>query len=334
MYKILISTDDYLMQEALKTMIKKDEKFEIYDIVSSSASAVKICKYEPINIVLLDINSIGVDAVEASRVINYRNPNIAIYIISHMGTSSSIWFSAKNYIKDVIERPVTNKDIANVLEKFKTENENSVQTYVNDLTEIILNNDFSRFYDILPEVIEKIYNIAKNDVDKLEKIFKYIGNGLLSIRNFYEDNIDVTEIFPINKTVISDPKISEMWLFKVVNYLFQRCSIDRYPLLENIFSYIDDNIKEKITLTDITDNCAISQGYLSRIFREQLGVSVMEYLHMRKIHLSKGYFYFTNDSIEDVAFKLGYTESSYFSKVFKKYEKKTVKQYKIENGKI
>ena len=46
------------------------------------------------------------------------------------------------------------------------------------------------------------------------------------------------------------------------------------------------------------------------------------------MHLAKGYFYFTEDSIADVAFRLGYNESSYFSKVFKKYEKMTVKEYK------
>ena len=52
---------------------------------------------------------------------------------------------------------------------------------------------------------------------------------------------------------------------------------------------------------------------------------------MRKLHLAKGYFYFTEDSIAEVAFRLGYNESSYFSKVFKKFENMTVKQYKEKN---
>lgn len=113
-----------------------------------------------------------------------------------------------------------------------------------------------------------------------------------------------------------------------MDYLFQQNSINRYPLLENIFIYIDNHIKEDIAINKIIDNCAISQGYLSRIFREQFQVSVTEYLHMKKMNLAKGYFYFTSDSIAEVAFRLGYNESSYFSKAFKKYEKMTVKQYK------
>lgn len=41
------------------------------------------------------------------------------------------------------------------------------------------------------------------------------------------------------------------------------------------------------------------------------------YLHMRKLHLAKSYFYFTEDNIAEVAFCLSYNESSYYSKVLK-----------------
>ena len=138
----------------------------------------------------------------------------------------------------------------------------------------------------------------------------------------------IIELFPINKSLILEKKTSELWLFRVVDYLFQQSSMKRYPLLDNIFLYIDQHIKEEITLNKIIENCAVSQGYLSRIFRSQFHVSVTEYLHMKKMHLAKGYFYFTEDSIGEVAFRLGYSESSYFSRVFKKYENLTMKEYK------
>ena len=155
-----------------------------------------------------------------------------------------------------------------------------------------------------------------------------MGQNLLDTRSVYGDSGNISELFPINEVLIPDRKTSELWLFRVMDYLFRRNSIGRYPLLENIFIYIEKHIKEDITLNSIIENCAISQGYLSRIFREQFKVSVTEYLHMRKLHLAKGYFYFTEDSIAEVAFRLGYNESSYFSKVFKKFENMTVKQYK------
>ena len=84
---------------------------------------------------------------------------------------------------------------------------------------------------------------------------------------------------------------TELWLFRVMDYIFQKNSANRYPLLQNVFLYIESNIKSEISLNKIITNCSISQGYLSRIFREQFQVSVTEYLHMKKLHLAKGYFY-------------------------------------------
>ena len=72
----------------------------------------------------------------------------------------------------------------------------------------------------------------------------------------------------------------------------------------------------------------MSQGYLSRIFKAEFGISVMEYLHMRKMMLAKWYFLDNDVSLTDAAYRLGYNECSYFSKVFKKYEHVTVLEYK------
>ena len=188
--------------------------------------------------------------------------------------------------------------------------------------------DFQMFYQRLPGIIDCIYENAGPEPDRLVKAFSYIGQQLTDTQNLYDEKNTIIELFPINKSLILEKKTSELWLFRVVDYLFQQSSMKRYPLLDNIFLYIDQHIKEEITLNKIIENCAVSQGYLSRIFRSQFHVSVTEYLHMKKMHLAKGYFYFTEDSIGEVAFRLGYSESSYFSRVFKKYENMTVKEYK------
>jgi two-component system response regulator YesN len=95
-----------------------------------------------------------------------------------------------------------------------------------------------------------------------------------------------------------------------------------------VFDYLEVHLTENIGLKEITQDCNVSQGYLSRIFKVEFGVSVMEYIHMRKMMLAKWYFLDNRVSLTDVAYRLGYNESSYFSKVFKKYEHVTVLEYK------
>lgn len=54
-----------------------------------------------------------------------------------------------------------------------------------------------------------------------------------------------------------------------MDYIYQQKSIRRYSILEGVFFFIEQHIKEKISLGQITEGSMISQGYLSRIFRDQ-----------------------------------------------------------------
>ena len=328
MYRVLIADDDILMREALRIMITKEDGFQVVDMVGTGEGAVKACRENAVDIVFMDMQMPGITGLEASRIIHQSSPETAIYILSAHAANVLIRSAAQNTVKDVLEKPITNICLKKILGNFKTEHEDSVQRELDLLTSYLRHKDFEEFYGGLAGLVDSVYDVAGADSARLIKIFTYLGQNLLDTRNMYEEHRNLAEMFPINEGLILERKTSELWLFRVMDYLFQQNSISRYPLLENIFLYIERHIKENITLNNIIENCAISQGYLSRIFREQFKVSVTEYLHMKKMHLAKGYFYFTEDSIAEVAFRLGYNESSYFSKVFKKYENMTVKQYK------
>lgn len=333
MYRVLIADDDILMQEALKILISRDESFQIVQVVGDGESAVRACKEGSIDIVFMDMMMPGMTGLEAGRIIHQFDPEITIYMLSAFSTHVFVRSMARDEVKDVLEKPVTWGYLKKILENYKTNHEDTVMNHHEALAMLLRQKDFGEFYRSLSGIIDGIYEMAGGDSVRLIKLFTYIGQNLLDTRMVYDENVQIGELFPINEALILERKTSELWLFRVMDYLFQQNSINRYSLLENIFLYIENHIKEDITLNTIIENCAISQGYLSRIFREQLNVSVTEYIHMKKIHLAKGYFYFTEDSIADVAFRLGYNESSYFSKVFKKYEKVTVKEYKSETRK-
>lgn len=81
--------------------------------------------------------------------------------------------------------------------------------------------------------------------------------------------------------------------------------------------YIEDNIKEELTVESISKKMGYSIYHFSRIFREQMGVSLMEYVKERRI------FRATEDimlgkKILDVAIEYGYQTHSGFTKAFRK----------------
>lgn len=118
------------------------------------------------------------------------------------------------------------------------------------------------------------------------------------------------------------------WIYQVVEAGCQyRCSCS-YPLMKDVFLYLEHHINEDISLKDIVSHCDISQGYLSRILKKYYGVSVMEYIHLRKLLAAKLDLIFTSDSVEAIAQRYGYSSRSYFCKIFKKYESMTCRAYK------
>src|SRR5699024_10324056 len=79
--------------------------------------------------------------------------------------------------------------------------------------------------------------------------------------------------------------------------------------IENILKYIDNNMDRKITLKEIAENEGISNYYLSRFFREKVGVSFQEYLNIIRIDRAVNLLLSTEDNITDIAFKSGFSST-------------------------
>lgn len=333
MYKILIADDDALMREVLKIMISKVEGFEVVYSVGNGEEAVEICEMNEIDIVFMDIMMPGESGIECSKKIYSHNSNIIIFIVSSYDNFDFAIEALNTKVKAYISKPVSFIQIKNLLEDYKAENKFKIdEKYIYNydyIFSIIKENDFRRMYYEIPNIIENISSLEGDEINLVKEKIINIGQKLIdSVELSKSESKNVEDIFPINNFWMKDKRYFEFWLFDVTNYVFQKNSINKNNIFKNVFDYIEDHIDEYLGLNEITNNCSVSQGYLSRIFKRQFNVSVMEYLHMRKINIAKNYFCFTDLSITDVSFKLGYNESSYFSKVFKKYENITIYKYK------
>ena len=84
--------------------------------------------------------------------------------------------------------------------------------------------------------------------------------------------------------------------------------------------YIDAHFNEKITLNDLSREFYISKNYLPRVFREQFGMSIKEYLQVVRITHAKQLLRTTNKSAEEIGIECGFGTLSYFSRAFKDIE--------------
>ncbi len=74
-----------------------------------------------------------------------------------------------------------------------------------------------------------------------------------------------------------------MKLFQQDTYLDQRLNDnpENSPIITNTLNYINSHIYEDIRIQDITDYLYISRSYLSRVFNEEMGLSVHQFIAKR-----------------------------------------------------
>ncbi|TCK88024.1 two-component system response regulator YesN [Natranaerovirga hydrolytica] len=328
MYRVLIVDDEQLMREALNIMISKIDGFEVIGAVDNGEEAIQVCKNKAIDIVFMDIMMPGISGIEASKKICFHNPNITIFIVSAYTDFEFAREALKVKVKEYISKPVSFGKIRELLEDYKANNKDNTKP-LDSLITLIKEKDFKKIYYDIPSIAETLYEFAEGDEKELKTMCEKMIHGLIEYMDYFSHSkVRVEDFFTTLNVDFKEKNSLVFWLYNVINFAIEQKSVKKYTLLENVFKYINDNIEKDIGLNEIVEECAVSQGYLSRIFKKQLNVSVMEYIHMRKLIRAKAYFTFSDVSIAEVAFQLGYNEGSYFSKVFKKYEKITAYQYK------
>lgn len=89
-----------------------------------------------------------------------------------------------------------------------------------------------------------------------------------------------------------------------------------YPAL----SYIQNHPHEIVAMKEMAKLCHLSASYFSRLFKKEVGENFNEYINRNKTEMAKNALTTTNHSISDIAEGLGFQDTSYFVKVFKRYE--------------
>lgn len=82
--------------------------------------------------------------------------------------------------------------------------------------------------------------------------------------------------------------------------------------------YIEEHSHEDITLDAIGRKVDLSPFYISKMFKEQLGVNYIDFLTECRIEKAKRLMGDPEKSMKEITFEVGYHDPNYFSKVFKK----------------
>lgn len=108
-------------------------------------------------------------------------------------------------------------------------------------------------------------------------------------------------------------------------------SLEENDVTQEAVSYMKNNLKNSISVKDITKNIGICKSTLYKRFKNEYNCTPKAYLNKMRAEKSLGMLLCTDYSIEKISEQSGFSDISYYSKVFKKIYGMSPLQYRKEN---
>ncbi|MFX3648513.1 MAG: helix-turn-helix domain-containing protein [Paenibacillus sp.] len=105
----------------------------------------------------------------------------------------------------------------------------------------------------------------------------------------------------------------------------------RPNIVTEAIHYIHDHYSEPITAEELAQRYHCSTSYLSRLFKNQIGLGPIEYLIHVRVHRAKQYLLRSEARIQEIASNVGYADMYYFSRLFKKHTGLSPLQFRAEH---
>ncbi len=111
----------------------------------------------------------------------------------------------------------------------------------------------------------------------------------------------------------------------------ESCDKRNYDRIRNILSYVENNYADKLTLEDAAKNIHLCKSECCRLFKRYMKVSLFEFILRYRIEKSLNYLISSQYSIIEIADKVGFNDSNYYSKVFTKIKGCSPTKYRKRN---
>ena len=215
--------------------------------------------------------------------------------------------------------------------------------YEQELREMnsITNGDMEALSRSMSETYEgEIGILAKDPLRSAKNVA--IGNITLASRTAVEAGVSVEKSFTMADSMIQQieeiDNVTEVEAFK---RMAQRMYADvvaeelqaneggyKNPLIAAVKDYIFQHFHDSIQITDIAKYLKVNPDYLSHLFKEQEHITIKRYILQEKIRRSRNLLQYSDYSIQEISFYLGFSSQSHFCKVFQEITGETPGHYK------
>ncbi len=156
-----------------------------------------------------------------------------------------------------------------------------------------------------------------NTIKQFDKIFKLFD------RNYLDSHIEYANLLCLN--FISS--------FIYHDFEAEIQANHNNTLTESLKNFLIDNLEQNFSLDEIANKFNYSKSYLHTKFKENTGYSLLVFFNLKKIQKACEYLNYTDLSIKEISFKVGFDDPLYFSRIFKNIMGQSPRNYKQDRRK-
>lgn len=201
-----------------------------------------------------------------------------------------------------------------------------------DLDAVRRNCEDHRFLDMTG-----VGKLSKDPLTNLK--YHFVVTTAILIRHCLQCGMEIEQAYRLSDFYIS--KLDEISTLSGVDTLHNRMVMDlakkmsmmkqkhnaSKPVLECI-DYIYTHLTDRITIEGLAQAVDLSPSYLSRLFKQEIGISVSDYIRDKKLDRAERLLRYTELSFAEIANILSFSSQSHFIQSFKAYTGITPKKYR------
>lgn len=200
---------------------------------------------------------------------------------------------------------------------------------------IIKQGIMANYYTKDDEKAEKIFVSMKGRLlDKLFEAYDLTDSVIISHCNVEDE---IRKIHSVLYTANDSPEATYK-LSLYVHEIIMKISMAKQTadfqfnpgsqLVDSLKSYIDSGLHFNVSLKRLAKHFKASEKYLIYIFKKKYGISPYAYLIKMRIRTAEQMLTDTNLTVKEIAAKLSFSDSNYFSNAFKKHTGMSPKNYR------
>lgn len=256
---------------------------------------------------------VGVSSITNDKSLLQSSYNEALSNLNKVDLNGGILFSGADNSETKIQN--NKSEFKNqILAKIQNGDSNGVKTFLELYTSELISSNMP---------LDKI----KNSFFELIVTAKNITKTL--VKDFYTESFDnAFSVLSSENDINTLKDFSQKMFLECTSAITNSKTQDNHPYIKKVCDYVDAHLTEDISLEQMADYINVSSFYLSKLFKEEKGVTFINFISDKRLEKARQLLEETDYSIKEITAQVGYNDQNYFSRIFKSKYGLSPKEYR------